>query len=477
MFKKFLTIFLVFLSFLSFWTSFATWESNSSCQKIKESFSISGPNSIKIWQSSNFKVWEEKNIFWSIFREWKLALESRWEILSYSFELPWDVILRAKFQSQWCDILLEKKLFIYENIIVSIVDKDVSLMSALWLKARNIFYKNYSLEELLKDPSIIDAADYFIVWQDYIIKFLIQLWEKKNLYYNKSFVFLVWNLKWFFSKLIIPYVKWLNENNLYIYDSWNFYDLFDKIYQWKELNKRKLLSVSNVSDKIYFPLSYLTNKLIEHGLDIQILWSIFLIVFWTLVVAFFRQIIWFSVFWVYTPLLFGIVLAVLWFKISLILFAISVLASILTNLFTKKVYILSSAKIALTYVLYVMLSIVIIWFLTNYFLINLSFLNSNAILSFFIMPLISKSLIRENTKLFSKTFLLFILEFALVSLVIVQILNFEFLKYILIAYPDILWSFVIIAIFIGRFTWLQVLEYIRFSPLLKKYFHEEEEEE
>lgn len=473
MFKK---IIILFAFLFSFNFSFATWETQTiSCEDTMQQFEISWPDSIKVWHSTNFSVQEEKNIFWNIFREWKLVLESRWKILSYSFALPWEVLLQAKFEKNWCDIVLSKKLYIYKNIIVSVVDKDVSFVSTLWLKDKDIFYKNYTLEELYQNPLIIDVADYFILWQDYVIKFLIYFWENSIPNYDKTFVFLVWSVKWFFSKLIIPYVKWLNENNLYVYDSDSFFDLFDKIYQWENLDKRKLLSISNVSDKIYFPLSYFVNKLIEFGLDIQILWTMFLVVFWTLVVAFFRQIIWFSVFWVYTPLLFSILFSIYGFEVSLILFLISVCASILTNIFTKKVYILSSAKIALTYIFYMILSVLVIWFLTNYYLLNLSFVNSSAILYFFVMPLVTKSLIRENTKLFSKTFLLFILEFLFVSFVIIQILNFEFLKYILIAYPDILWIFIISAIFIGRFSGLQVLEYIRFAPLLKKHFQEEEE--
>jgi len=88
--------------------------------------------------------------------------------------------------------------------------------------------------------------------------------------------------------------------------------------------------------------------------------------------------------------------------------------------------------------------------------------------------LLSKNLIKEDTKVFSKSFLLFITEFFFITFTLLLLFHSTLLKYILVAYPDLLWLCVLVVILIGRFTWLQLLEYIRFAPLIKKNLYEEE---
>ena len=457
------------------WTAVLTW-TQQNCNLYKNQFSITWPENIKLWHSSIFQVKAIQDISWDVYKNWQKVLSNKWKIFSYSFKSPWKVQLKAIFKYKSCDIQITKNLNIYDEFIISLMkEKDISFISSLWNKKQHIYYKNYSLEDIFINKYVLDMSDYIIIDQDYIIPFLLKLWDKKTNYNIKKFVFLVSSSKWFFSRLIIPYIKWLDKNDIYIYEKERFLEVFTNIYQWEKLDKKNLLSLSNVWDKIYFPLSYFVNKLIENQFNIQILWTVLLALFWTLVVAFFRQIIWFSVFWVYTPLIFSVILITLWYKIALLLFLISVLSSILTHFITKKIYILYSAKISLNYIIYVILSIILIWIFVNYINFNLSEVNSSVILSFFIMPSLTKNLIKEDTKIFSKTFLLFISEFIFIVAILLIIFKINLLKYILIAYPDILWILMIFIMLIGRFTWLQLLEYIRFYPLIKKNLSEEEE--
>lgn len=54
-------------------------------------------------------------------------------------------------------------------------------------------------------------------------------------------------------------------------------------------------------------------------------------------------------------------------------------------------------------------------------------------------------------------------------------LLFEYnaLQYLLISYPDIIILVVFLNILVGRYMGLQIFEYFRFSPLLKKLDEEE----
>ncbi len=451
-----------------------TWDVQN-CSIYDDKFNIKWLDHVKSWYYLSFTIDNVQDISWEVIRNKEVVASNEWRAFSYSFNVPWEVNLKASFNYKWCELTVNKTVHIYEKIISSLMEKkDTTFISTLWDDSQDIYYNNYELDGLFKNDSLIDMSDYVIINQDYVIPFLLRLWDLKQQYSWKKFVFLVSSSKWFFSRLIIPYIKGLDKEYIYVYDKENFFEVFNSIYNDKNLNIKNLLSSSNVWDKIYLPLSYFVNKLVESQLNIEILWTVLLTLFWTLVVAFFRQIIWFSVFWVYTPLIFAVLLITLWYKLALFLFWLSVLSGIITYFFTKKIYILYSAKISLHYIIYVILSIIVVWILITYMDFNLSSVNSSVILSFFIMPLLTKNIIKEDTRIFSKTFLFFILEFIVVTTLLLALFKIDFLKYILVAYPDMLWIFIVLVVLIGRFTWLQLLEYLRFHPLIKKSNYEEE---
>jgi len=147
---------------------------------------------------------------------------------------------------------------------------------------------------------------------------------------------------------------------------------------------------------------------------------------------------------------------------------------LITYLITKKIYILYSSKISLNYIIYTILSIIFVWLALSYNYIDLADISYGVILLFFILPLLSKNLIKEDTKVFSKGFALFWVEFFFITLTLLGLFHLTLLKYVLVSYPDLLWLEALVVILIGRFTWLQLLEYIRFAPLIKKNLYEEE---
>jgi len=65
----------------------------------------------------------------------------------------------------------------------------------------------------------------------------------------------------------------------------------------------------------------------------------------------------------------------------------------------------------------------------------------------------------------------------IVSAVVYGILSWDVLKQFLLSYPEIILIIFLLNIFVGRFTGLQLLEYIRFIPLLEKESENEIEEE
>jgi len=475
MFKKFL--FYVFSLFFIASTFALTWsnlpDEKLNCNTIKNKFSIIWPSVTKVWIESTYKIdnLQDDNI-WTIVKDWKVVYTYTWNKFNYRFQKAGNVLINVKFDYENCNILLTKKVDIYKKIVLSIKEEKVSFVPYEQLNKKWIFYKNIKLKDLKDNKYLLKLSDYIIVWQSDIIDFFANK-EKINLN-TKKIILLINSFKSFYSKFIIPYVKSVSQNNIYVYDENSFLNILELIYQWKWLDDKNLFVVSSIWDKIYFPLSYFVNKLIENGLDINKLWLILLALFWIIVISIFRQVIWFSVFWVYTPLLFVVLIILLGYKIALILFLLSLLANLITHFITKKIYILYSSKIALNYIVYVIVSIIFIWLLFKYNFMYFTNINNSVILAFFIMPLLSKNLVKEETNIFSKNFWIFVFEFFIISFILYLIFKLDSLKYILVAYPDLLWLFAIFAILVWRFSGLQVLEYIRFYPLIKKWFYEEE---
>ena len=467
--KKFLLFVLSFFLLFSFSFANSTWESLTWCKLLEQKYQISWPSITKVNFLSTYKILWVQNVDWKVSKWWKIVIDQTSNAFSYAFKTPWKVKLIANFKKDDCYLSLEKNISIYNKIILTFRERSNNFISALNLDKKNIYIKNLSLDKV--DKHLLKISDWIILSQDNVIPFFSDYQEYLN---NKNIVLLIWTFKWFFSKLIIPYIKDLKNTNVYIYDKQNFLNIISDIYQDKPLSKNNLIAIDN-KQHTYLPLSYFLNKLIQQWVNIEIIGLILLAVFATLLIAIFRQIIWFSVFWVYTPLLFSILILLFGVKLTFLLFILSLFSNILSFLITKKVYVLYSSKISLNYVIYAIVSIIFVWILASSNLINLSEINTSVILLFFIIPLLTKNLIKEDTKIFSKSFALLVWEFVLVTSTLLFILKSSFLKYTLIAYPDLLWLLLIFVILVGRFSWLQLLEYIRFAPLMKKSLYEEEE--
>jgi hypothetical protein len=65
-------------------------------------------------------------------------------------------------------------------------------------------------------------------------------------------------------------------------------------------------------------------------------------------------------------------------------------------------------------------------------------------------------------------------QYGIITLIIYQLIEYKTLQYFLISYPDVIILVVFLNILVGRYMWLQLFEYFRFSPLLRKLNEEEE---
>ena len=460
---------LFLLIFVPFFSLANTGNNLTWCNQYLKELQIQWPSVTRIDYPVIYKVPWVSNIDWQIKKQDNVVITSAGNSFSYSFKQPGSIEIDALFKYKNCDLKLTKQVDIYKQILVSINTKN-EFLDALPLKEKNILIKNIDLENLT-GFYYIKVANWLFVPSDYIIEFFTKVPAK--FLDNKNIVLLVSSFKDFYKKVVIPYIKDLSNTKVYLYDKKDFLNIISKIYQQEPLDSWNLVNI-NYQWTTYLPLSYFVNKLIEYWINLQILGIVLVAVFGTLIIAFFRQIIWFSVFGVYTPLIFSVLIVVFGYKLTLLLFVLSLIANIITYLITRKFYVLYSSKISLNYIVYTIVTIIATWLLASYNLFEFHNMSLSIVLLFMILPSLTKNLIKEDTQIFSKGFAIFIWEFVLITGFLLWLFHIDILKYTLIAYPDLLWLMMLFAILIGRFTWLQLLEYIRFAPLIKKSLYEEE---
>ena len=213
---------------------------------------------------------------------------------------------------------------------------------------------------------------------------------------------------------------------------------------------------------------------LSHTIPPEVLGTILIITVWALAVSARRQIIWFTVFGIYSPLLFAVSANTLWIVNSCCLLLLWFLAKLIVSLFTKKIHLLHNAKTAMLIIIYFSLIVLLQYFWISF--LPLWILDSlYGAFPFIFIIIVADKIFNEGFTLFSKGWWISFLEFSMVSWSVWWLLHWQWLKEILISYPWSLLLIFIINILIGRFTGLQLLEYFRFMPLIKKHFESDEE--
>jgi hypothetical protein len=270
--------------------------------------------------------------------------------------------------------------------------------------------------------------------------------------------------------------------NIYTFTPSNLLNFLNYISLWKsstDIIKDKYywinqISFDDTSSKLFF-LTNFTNKLISSWFPISILGLIFSLWVAVTIINFIRQFIWISIFNLYYPIFFALSIYLFSFQITLILFLSSMFSMYFMKIIYKRVHFLLNTKLSLYFILYLILSITFIWILNLFNLIDFNDLKSNLVIfPFIIIPMIAYKLFTDERKVFSWWFLFYLLEFLFVSLLAYYTIKSSFIQNIFLAYTELLILVFFINFLIWKFTGLQILEYIRFIPLIKRHFQEEE---
>ena len=488
------------LSFLIFWI----WKSFGAnyCENVDNRFIIKWNPDIIMQQIAEYHVidtWNQNEVVnadFSIFNGDKNISTSAWESFSFSSDAEWTYILRSEVTIDDCIYQINTDINVYNSSIVYIWDnlddfqlwyennfKDHGILFTKIISNNNVFLENELKEELIKQRVFIDNARTIIINNkdlEYIFQILSKLDESEELKLWNKTIFIVNNTnKHFLKRTLSKYSNILENENKYMINSSDLIALISNLSFDKDVLGEKLIEVFPLSfewKSRWLFLSYFIDNLIANWVPINLIWLLLTLTFAALIVTAFRQIIGFSVFWTFSPLLFGLSIAVLWVKTSIIFFVIAIIATLITRLITKRLYLLNSAKLSLLLGIYFLTTILILGVNS---VLNLDILSyqifSNTYVIFPILFLIfaTDKVFWEWYKLFSKQQIVSLLEFVVISTVVVLIINSVWLRLILLSYPEIIILLIIAIIIVWRFTGLQLFEYFRFSPILKWEWEEE----
>ncbi|MDD5213521.1 MAG: 7TM domain-containing protein [Candidatus Gracilibacteria bacterium] len=409
------------------------------------------------------------------------------------------IIAQIEEKNTSCNYRIEKNITIYSKIVSYISDKD-----DLNLSFNNDFKKNDTLfnkiiletknassvqdafiSQTTQNLYIFGGSDIVIINTNNYLE-ILQAFEKLSTVYNINFpnkkIFIVTDSSFIVSKKLLSNFINSLDVSLYTFAPYNLLNFLNYISLGKS-------STDVISDKNYginqisftdnsnslFFLTNFTNKLISRGFPISILGIIFSLAVAVTVINFIRQFVGLSIFSLYYPLFFALSIYLFSFQMTLALFVSAIFSQYFMKRVYKKVHFLLNAKLSLFFVLYLIIAIIIIWMGNIFNLFDFNDLKSNLVVfPFIVIPMFTYKIFSDERNIFSLAFSLYLLEFGFVSLMAYLTLKSNFIQNIFLSYTELLILVFFINLMIGKFTGMQFVEYIRFLPLIKKHFQEEE---
>ena len=466
-----------------------------------QDYQIQWPEHIKVGVEAKYHIWP--------YIDPELVKQLRWKVIISSGEIQqftgvseirvvpnqtWTGKILAILSGDNCYEIIQKDIYIYKDIYVYIGETLSSKLKGL-LKTyqQNGIYFHYiflpvtsslsfDLNTILKDNFyyIKNSSKVVIFHPTAFLQVLevLQYFNLENAFGNKE-VYLVYEGNPNIVKGFIGiYVKKLNIQKMYLVPKENMFNLLVDLGSPGVKRLVQPFGQEDFKKSSFRIVSLAIDSLLFRGFPFYLLALLFAIALGALVIAVFRQIIGFGVYGVYTPLLFAISVYFIWWKVALFFLFVGIVAKILINAFNARVYLLYSAKISLYLTLYFLLFIISLWGLSYFGILKdnswISFRQEYVIFPMIFIGMTADKIFTETSKLFSLKWIKNMAEFLFVSWVLVLIISSKSIQYFLISYPELILLMILINIAVGRFTWLQLMEYRRFLVFIKRHMEEEE---
>ncbi len=439
-----------------------------------------------------------KSVTYRFFDKDKLLDLSNTENYATYFKSLWNKKLLVDFVDwNWCKYSLAKEINVYKSLIVYIWSSMDEFQ--LWFQENfqkhSIFFDKIILDSsssLSSDDlaSLISNSAWYLKSADKIIissqafDRIFDVFHKlirSNLidFSNKNIYLIANDNRVFLKRILTKYLKPFKNPNIFVVEKGYLLNFLSNLsFDKSDFDSKFVYNISlgSKDQSNYYYFSRVIDYLIYQWMSVNLLSFLLVLSVSILIISFLRQFVWFSVFGLFYPLMFSILLLLVGIKLSLMLLLITFLSTVVTKFFVKKIYLLHNAKVALLMIFYVCL---LLLFLALERLVWLKLIDFSIFDNMFmIFPLIFVAIIWEKIfndgfKLFSFWSLFSLIEFLFVSFISYFLLGRAWLRHMMIAYPEIVLIVFVLNLLVWRFTGLQVLEYFRFIPLIRKQFEEE----
>lgn len=230
-------------------------------------------------------------------------------------------------------------------------------------------------------------------------------------------------------------------------------------------------------------MSYFVNVLINQGIPDNTIALLLLLPVIATVVVFMKQVIGITTFGIYTPSIITLSFLIVGLQTGLLVLSTAIIIGIITLPLLGKVRMLFIPKMSIVITIVSLVLFLLLILSNQWGLFNSEFL-SLAIFPMLILSTLVEKFISVKTEKGFSTATTLMVETVFVAIIAYFIaggeinlgftkFKFEFIRNTMITYPEIIFLFLGINIFFGKWTGLRLLEHIRFREVLR---HIEEEE-
>lgn len=211
-------------------------------------------------------------------------------------------------------------------------------------------------------------------------------------------------------------------------------------------------------------VSYFINLLINRGVPINTVLLILMLPLVASLISFSRQIIGLKAFGVYIPSILAITLVVTGLKSGIIVLIAILLVGTLIRLCLKKLRLLYLPRMAIVLTI-VSLAILILFLGSTYF--TQAPLSTVSIFPILILIALVEEFVKVQMEEGSRTAIIIIVETLILAVIGFYVVNWQFLRNIVLSYPEVILLSLIFNFLIGKWTGLRLLEYYRFRKVIE----------
>lgn len=241
-------------------------------------------------------------------------------------------------------------------------------------------------------------------------------------------------------------------------DSKDFVNILkDRGVQYQVVNDELHLRPWNI-------MSYFVNTMIDRGIPTNTIRLVLMLSVIVTVVSFMKQVVGLATLGVYTPSILALSFIALDLSFGLIILLTILFIGTLTRLFLRRYRLLYIPRMAIVMVV-VSLTILFLLFLGAYF--DVANVVTIAVFPMLIMSTMVEKFVSIQSGKGLRSALTLVGEAVLVAILCYYVAEWEFLKVVIMGHPEVIFIFLLINVFLARWSGLRLMEYVRFREIIR----------